>query len=802
MVASTVAAALVGLTAAPAGAQEASFTFTGGGWGHGVGMSQWGAKGRADAGQNVGDILGAYFPGAQISGAGDPGVRVHLTDAASTSLTFTGTATLGGNAGPVRGATNGETVDVRAGAGGGVEIVPAGQPVVALAPGDTQFVTWDTANGNVRVGATGNRYRHGRLVIRVVQPGVLQLVNDNLSMQQYLYGLAEMPSSWGLEALKAQAIAGRTYAQRRVGGSGNYDLESTTIDQVYAGYEKAAGAGGSRWVEAVDSTFGQILTYNGSPIDAFYSSSNGGYGELASYVFINDRPYLQPVVDPFDNTAGNSNFRWTRTYSGAELGQYLRDVRGINVGTVTNVDFSGNFGWSGRIDRATVRLTGTTGTASITGSQLRSMINASNPTLARQLPSTLLFFKPIGSLDTVGFAPGGVRVSGWTAFSGSQQPALAHVYVNGVFKGGFNTGQPRPDVATIVPGATPTTGFDVTVPVDQAQNTVCVYGLTPNGSANTFLGCRDVTVPVQPMGSLDVASPVPGGVRVAGWALDPNTAGSVAVHVYVNGANPRAIDAGRDRADIASVFPAYGAAHGFDEIIPVDRANNTVCAYAINVGPGDNQLLACRNVTVPIDPFGSLDVATGTPDGVFVAGWAIDPDVADPIGVHVYVDGAATPLVADQGRADIAAVFPAYGAPHGFSALIPADPGTHRVCAYGLNVGAGGNSLLSCRNVTVPGDPVGSLDVVSVGAGGVRVAGWAIDPNSSDPIDVHVYVGSAGTPVEASTDRPDLAAAFPTSGTQHGFDVTVPGAAGQQVCVYGINVGPGKNSSLGCRVAR
>jgi SpoIID/LytB domain protein len=787
-------------TVAPAGAAD-SFTFTGGGWGHGVGMSQWGAKARADAGQSAADIVGAYYPGAAISPMPAVNIRVHLADAASTSLAFTGNGAIAANATTIRGVASGETVTVQAGAST-MTVTAAGQSPVTLTAADAFIATWDAANGNVRVSATGNRERYGRVIIRLAAPGTLQIVNDSLTMQQYLNGIAEMPSSWGAAALQAQAMAARTYAYRRVVSprSAAYDILSTTSDQVYAGYEKEAGASGTRWTDAVAATDGQYLTYAGQPIEAVYSSSNGGYGDDSTYVFATDRPYLRGIVDPFDNTAGNSNFRWSRTYSGAELGQYLRANRSTDIGDVTNVEFLGQFGRSGRIDRATVRLTGTRGTSDITGAQLRSMINTSEASLSRQLLSTLLFFRPIGSFDGLSYGPDGIRATGWTAFQGSQQPGLAHVYVNGVFRAGVEATRARPDVAAAVPGASPTTGFDVSVPATGADNTVCVYGVTPNGSANILMGCRSITVPTQPFGSIDILGPTRGGVRAAGWLIDPNTGAPIPVHVYVNGELRRSVEAAVPRPDVNAVF-GYGAAHGFDEIVPVDQLTNTVCIYAINVGPGDNQLLGCRVVTTPVSPFGSVDLVAGTPDGVQVAGWAIDPDVTDPIDVHVYVDGAGVALNANGDRPDVGAAFAGSGNAHGFNALVRAAPGNHRVCLYAINVRGGGNSLLECRTVFVPSNPFGNIDVVASGAGGLRVAGWAIDPNTAEPIDVHVYVGPAGTAVHADRPRPDLAGPFPSAGTAHGFDTTVAGASGQSVCVYAINSGPGANVLLGCRAA-
>jgi hypothetical protein len=130
-----------------------------------------------------------------------------------------------------------------------------------------------------------------------------------------------------------------------------------------------------------------------------------------------------------------------------------------------------------------------------------------------------------------------------------------------------------------------------------------------------------------------------------------------------------------------------------------------VCVYGLNVGAGSNTLLACRTITVPSgSPFGTLDSVTAAGGGrVTAAGWTIDPDTAGPIHVHVYIDGVAT----DTGpttvsRPDVAAVFPGYGTAHGYSwTSTPLAAGPHQVCAFGINVGVGTNTLLRCQSVTV-----------------------------------------------------------------------------------------------------
>ncbi len=100
-------------------------------------------------------------------------------------------------------------------------------------------------------------------------------------------------------------------------------------------------------------------------------------------------------------------------------------------------------------------------------------------------------------------------------------------------------------------------------------------------------------------------------------------------------------------------------------------------------------------------PFGNLEGVDARAGAISVGGWAIDPDTASPIAVHVYVDGAGTALTADSSRNDVGSSYPVYGSNHGFGGVLPADPGSHTVCAYGINVGRGANVQLGCRTVVV-----------------------------------------------------------------------------------------------------
>jgi phage tail protein X len=127
------------------------------------------------------------------------------------------------------------------------------------------------------------------------------------------------------------------------------------------------------------------------------------------------------------------------------------------------------------------------------------------------------------------------------------------------------------------------------------------------------------------------------------------------------------------------------------------------------------------------------------------------------------------------------------------------------VCVYGINDDATNNNpALGCRTVTISGTPIGTIDVVSDNSDTtVRVAGWSIDPDTTDSIAVHVYVdGTYATSAVANVSRADVGDAYPSYGAAHGFDLTLAdvAAGSHNVCVYGINDdATNNNPALGCR---
>ena len=319
-----VALGLVGSTAGAALPSPTAFVLAGGGWGHGVGMSQWGAFGQAKVGRDYRAILGHYYPGTSLgpSPVSVPAkLRVLVADGVgAVSVTAQGTITVvdaAGTKAQVDGqVTLGPKLTLPAGA------AATGKPAALSDP----VTLRTTAGGRLVVG--GKAYRGA---LRVVRAGKkLQLVNV-VSLETYLLGVVpgEMPKDWPLEALKAQAVAARTYAIANLVKDRAFDLYSDARSQVYYG----ANAESPGTTRAVTETRGQVLSYEGAPAETFYFSSSGGKTLSALDAFGQDLPYLVSVEDPWDETS--PNHRWeTRVLGGQQLARRL----GLQ-GAVTDVSY-------------------------------------------------------------------------------------------------------------------------------------------------------------------------------------------------------------------------------------------------------------------------------------------------------------------------------------------------------------------------------------------------------------------------------------------------------------------------------
>ena len=284
----------------PAAAPAGSVRFCGHGWGHGVGLGQWGAKGMALAGLSYRFIDQHFYTGATWAGLDTANVPIHVA-------VLWGTATY-------RVVPSGPAQLI---AGTRVTNIAAGQTISLSMGGGVQKIVPTSAGTRLTVYGPSGRYHAYRGTI-VAQPsgGLLYIINV-LPIEDYLRGLGEVPSSWPLEAIKAQIVAARCYALTHMGSTALYDVDDTTQFQVYRGIDSESGSQNA----AVDQTAGQVLMYGGRVIEAFFSASDGGHTANVSDVFggsLATYPYLKGVLDPWDVVAPRHTW-YTAAYSYATL---------------------------------------------------------------------------------------------------------------------------------------------------------------------------------------------------------------------------------------------------------------------------------------------------------------------------------------------------------------------------------------------------------------------------------------------------------------------------------------------------
>ncbi len=351
-------------------------TMKGHGYGHGVGMSQYGAQGGALAGRSFQQILSHYYPGTTLA-TRSSNIRVQISGAPTDALT------------------------VRPKSGLMVQSAGGGPNMVLPARPDGRHVDlWqvvragDTSRNQLRYNTGGRWYNHGGTWRGDVQFGVdsgtvtalfgandrtfrgvirwwtgagsaRTTVNELFSLDDYIRGVVprEMPSSWHQQALRSQAVAARTYSLRTMNpGRADYDICDTTACQVYGAVAAETAATNT----AIDATRGQVLMYNGTPAFTQYSSSSGGYTNWPSYP--KDHPYLKPVKDDWDAVQGNANHSWTVTLRAETVTRAYPQIGTPRSIQVTARNGYGDMG--GRVEK--VRITGSSGSVEVTGNGART----------------------------------------------------------------------------------------------------------------------------------------------------------------------------------------------------------------------------------------------------------------------------------------------------------------------------------------------------------------------------------------------------------------------------------------------
>jgi stage II sporulation protein D len=205
-------------------------------------------------------------------------------------------------------------------------------------------------------------------LVHVVRRGKGLLVINQVDLEEYVKGVvpAEVNSAWHVEMLKVQAVAARTYAlyQHMLSASRDYDVAASIQDQVYRGRQGVD----ARVQEAVESTRGLVVTHDGAPIYAAFSSTAAGITEDAMVVWSKDLPYLKGVECPFD--VESPYYQWKASFRVTTLERNLRH-QGFSVGTIATMTPVG-FSRAGRVSK--LRILHSKGELILRGEDLRKAV--------------------------------------------------------------------------------------------------------------------------------------------------------------------------------------------------------------------------------------------------------------------------------------------------------------------------------------------------------------------------------------------------------------------------------------------
>lgn len=333
-----------------AASASVSWVVHGRGFGHGVGMSAYGAYGYAQHGKGYRFILGHYYQGTSLGTLEKTRVVRVLLGIESGDVGFSGaTSACGRQLDPKRSYQahrNGGSVRLRS--SGGKTLANCGHTLRAA------------GNGTIAIAGYG-RYRGAlETVPTESQAGSLNVVNA-LAVDAYVKGVIpnESPPSWPMAELKAQAVASRSFALTAGVGGNGFDLYADTRSQVYKGLESEYTTSN----EAAEQTRGQVVTYNGKIAETLFSACSGGHTESIQNVFGGPAiPYLQGVPDPYDYYC--PLHEWTLKFSGPEISAKLSDYLDGKLKKVVVT----KTGLTPRIISA--NLIGTSGTTTVTGTDL------------------------------------------------------------------------------------------------------------------------------------------------------------------------------------------------------------------------------------------------------------------------------------------------------------------------------------------------------------------------------------------------------------------------------------------------
>lgn len=333
-------------------------------------------------------------------------------------------------------------------------------------------------------------------------------------------------------------------------------------------------------------------------------------------------------------------------------------------------------------------------------------------------------YDPMGRIENIRRTPGGIHVDGWVFDQDQTDKAIDFDLYGGDgyvkqenFRGRATANYYRPDVGNTL-HINPYHGIYADFPMDDKQHRLCIYGLNVNAGQTRRNDCVDYNISGTAIGNFEQMFRIPGGARLIGWGIDPDTDGPIDMRFYES-ENPDpnyfrgGATANKSRPDVinglAAAYIGFSPSHGLDYNLPLSYGPHRPCAFAVNKDgtPGESQGLGCKDINISPEPYGIFEGANRVSGGIALRGWAIDPDIAGSVDIHVYRTDTSghTYFVggfpANQSRRDILSNNPGYDEFHGFNNTLSLPAGTQRVCAFVLNAAntAGNNQSMGCITV-------------------------------------------------------------------------------------------------------